>query len=140
MSTCTGCGISISCPDGCGVFCTSDCTDCTQWCEPTTVEAFSQPAAHVEGVLIRIKRKPGTSDIEVAVGSEADKPGSGKHPPGTQFRLCFNDLPLASLARLLGSLHDGKVRVAQARSGDRASGMEVGTLAEIAARYDLIVQ
>jgi hypothetical protein len=96
MSSCGGiCGIEIDCPNGCGVFCTSDCTDCTQWCEPTTLPAFDQASAGGSpGLMIRITRGP-DGGAQVRVGEAANRLDANRrtYAETTAFKLCFNDIP-----------------------------------------------
>ena len=138
MSECGGiCGITINCPNGCGVFCTSDCTDCTQWCEPTTLPAFTEASP---GLLIRITRGA-DGGAQVRVGEEANRLDANRrtYSDDTQFKLCLNDIPRSSLARLIGHMHPRAVRARDGKDEERLSGQAVGTVAEIAAKYDLLV-
>ncbi len=137
MSSCEGCGIHIECPDGCGVFCTSDCTDCTQWCEPTTVEADQGTLA--EGVMTRVNRE--TGDVRIRVGNAVDgtAPELPTYSEDEELRASFDDIPLASVALLLGELLGRTVRAAE-REDERVSGSERGSIAEIAAKYSLVIE
>jgi hypothetical protein len=41
MSTCKACGVAITCPGGCGVFCLSGGEETVAWCEPAEVSLQS---------------------------------------------------------------------------------------------------
>jgi hypothetical protein len=86
---CSGCGISIGCPDGCGVLCTSDCEDCTSWCEPTKVRVAGNGGT--PGVFVRVIKG---AKVQVRVAGEADQPDpdAPKYPASKGFQLSFNDL------------------------------------------------
>ena len=137
MSRCSGCGMDISCPDGCGLFCTSDCSDCTRWCEPTHVREDPVSERRGEGTLIRTNKH--TGEERVIVGSLAELPASDLPPYSDQTDLIvsFNDIPRASVARLLGYLLGRSVRTAPPNEDERISGSYEGTVAEIMARYSL---
>jgi hypothetical protein len=141
MSHCGGiCGIEIDCPGACGVFCTADCRDCTQWCEPTTLPDFDEARAGASpGVLLRITRE--ADGAKVVVGEAANRLSANRrtYPEDTQFKLCFNDIPRASLARLIGNMHPRAVRARDGKAEEKLSGQASGTVAELAAKYDLVV-
>jgi hypothetical protein len=125
MSSCGGiCGIEIDCPNGCGVFCTSDCTDCTQWYEPTTLPAFDEASAgESPGLMIRITRGPG-GGAQVRVGEAANRLDANRrtYAETITFKLCFNDIPRSSLARLIGNMHPRAVRARDGKDEERLSG------------------
>ncbi|MEU1208025.1 hypothetical protein [Nocardia sp. NPDC005825] len=135
MATCSGiCGIEITCPDGCGVLCTSDCEDCTQWCEPTTVETAG--VALPVGVLTRVG-KPG-GNVHVHVGAvDYDEP---RHPADTQFKIQFHDISNEGLARLLSTMSPHSVKAPTSIAAERQSGSGSGTIAELAAQFSLVVE
>jgi hypothetical protein len=58
----------------------------------------------------------------------------------TAFKLCFNDIPRSSLARLIGNMHPRAVRARDGKGEERLSGQSTGTVAELAAQYDLLVE
>ncbi len=78
---------------------------------------------------------------KVVVGEAANRLGANRrtYPEDTQFRLCFNDIPRASLARLIGNMHPRAVRARDGKAEERLSGQATGTVAELAARYELVV-
>jgi hypothetical protein len=132
---CSGCGIDISCPNGCGVFCTSDCGDCTSWCEPAKVEAVG---GETPGVFVRVTK---SGDVKIRVLHAGDKPAADakKYPESMAFQLSFHDLPRASVARLISTMHSRPVRAPKDLESERLSGSATGTVAEIAARFALVV-
>ena len=140
MSSCSGCGIHISCPQGCGVFCASDCSDCTQWCEPTTVREDASSGERGQGTLIRIDRTAG--ETRIRVGSLADLPysDSPRYSEQTELHVCLQDLPRASVARLFGYLLGRTVHTAAEGEDERISGSDRGTIAELVARYSLAIE
>jgi len=135
MADCGGiCDIEISCSDGCGVVCTGECDDCTQWCEPTNVRS-----ARIEGVMIRVNRKSGA--LRVVVGPQPELPDSAmpRYSEQEELRVRFHDLPRSSVARLLGTHLRRTVRVATGEEDERMSGFDEGTVAELAAKYSLVL-
>ena len=144
MATCSGvCGIHIDCGDrGCGILCTSDCTDCTQWCEPTHLPAVSMGGIRSPGVLVRVIEQAEDARVRIWVGEAAERPNADapKHPENTEFRLSFHDLSRAGLARLLSSMHTRPVRSPEGDDAEKLSGTASGTVADLAAKYSLIVE
>lgn len=135
MATCGGsCGIEISCPGGCFVVCTTDCTDCTQGCEPTMVEAFVQ--------MTRIVRKTGDAEIRTKVGAagSALDLGSQKYPDDMEFRVCFHDVSRATIASVLTAMSRRKMRASEVGTTEKLSATETGTVAELAAKYALVLE
>ena len=130
---CSGCGINISCPNGCGVFCTSDCGDCTSWCEPAKVEGL---AGETPGVFVRVTKKGG---VQIRVVHAGDKPAAETYSDSMSFQLSFHDLPRASVARLISTMHSRPVRAPKELESERLSGSATGTVAEIAKKFSLIV-
>jgi hypothetical protein len=110
MATCSACSVTVECNDGCGVVCVDDCGICTFWCEPTTLPADSA----YKGTLVQLVRAAGGTTV-VRVHEDLDKP-IAPHDDDKRFELCFKDLPIASLARLLGSMSKRRVFV----SADKA--------------------
>jgi hypothetical protein len=140
MAHCGGfCGIEIDCPNGCGALCTTDCTDCTQWCEPTTLP---QADTGSPGVMVRVSRQGGEPNVRVIVGENAMKPpvGASRYSANTEFKLSFNDLPRSSLARLLSSMHARPVQAPAGLAAERLSGSATGTIQQIAERFSLVVE
>jgi hypothetical protein len=56
------------------------------------------------------------------------------------LRVSFNDVPRGSLAHSLGNHLRRTVRVAAGNEDERISGSDEGTVAELAAKYSLIVE
>jgi hypothetical protein len=54
MAECTGCGITIICPGGCGQICLSDCTQCWGFCSNASFKEDSarDPLAGSESVKV----------------------------------------------------------------------------------------
>jgi hypothetical protein len=132
MASCGGiCGIEISCPGGCIVFCTSDCSDCTQACEPTTLPAFRE--------MTRITRTADGTQFKTRVGMSDENEASDlkKYPDGTRFRVCFHDVSRTTLASVMSHMHHRKVRAAKEDHKEKISGNETGTIAELAAKFTL---
>jgi hypothetical protein len=140
MAHCGGiCGIELDCPDGCGVFCPSDdCVDCTQWCEPTTVENTS--GFLKEGVMIRVDRSTENLQISVETPDKISDSGLPKYPDTQELSISFHDLPRSSIARLLSHGLGRSVRAVTERQDERISGTDKGTLVELAAKYYLVVE
>ena len=134
MANCSICGTTVHCGNGCGILCTSDCDFCSVWCEPTTL------SARIEGVMTRVNRK--TGDLQIGVGETVELPDADipSYSDQEELRVCFQDLPRASLAHLLGNNLRRAVRAAAGKEDERISGSDEGTVAELAAKYSLIVE
>ena len=134
MATCTACSVTVECNDGCGVMCVDDCGICTFWCEPTTLPADSA----FGGTLVQLVRAADGTTV-VRVHEDLDQP-IAPHEDDKRFELCFKDLPVASLARLLSSMSKRRVRASPDRSGERLSGGGTGTVSELAAKFSLLLE
>jgi len=142
MANCGGiCGINITCSDGCGVVCTVECDDCTQWCEPTTL-AGPSGAPNEDVTIVRVNRDAG--DVRIGVGKPAELPLPDRPRYSSdqeELRVAFNDLPRSSVARLLGHHLGRTVRVAAETTEDeRISDSDEGTVAGLAAKYSLVLE
>jgi len=134
MATCSACSVTVECNDGCGVMCVDDCGTCTFWCEPTTLPADSA----YKGTLVQLVRAAGGTTV-VRVHEDLDKP-IAPHDDDKRFELCFKDLPLASLARLLGSMSKRRVFASADKAEQRLSGGGTGTVSELAAKFSLLLE
>lgn len=145
MAHCTGiCGIDLDCgPLPCGIFCTSDCKDCTQWCgDLPTLPGQNRSETVSPGVLVRVTRPVEGPKVRVRAGDAATQPYADvpQYPDGTEFRLTFNNLSRAALAHLLSSMHTRTIRPIEANAAERISGSATGTVAEIAAKFALVLE
>jgi hypothetical protein len=86
-----------------------------------------------------MRRTPGLAGPQLSIEELNGASDAPKYSADTQFRVCFKDLPRRSLAYLLGSMYDGTLRSSSEKGAERVSGRCVGTLNEIAAKYDLQV-
>ena len=136
MASCGGfCGINISCSGGCGVICTTDCTDCTQWCEPTHVGSLAE--SPTQGTLLRVNRSSGDLHIKVVEPIDSLATDSPTFSDQDEFKICIHDLPLASVARIL-SQHFGRTVNPPAEENDeRISASHTGTMAELVSKFSL---
>ena len=75
----------------------------------------------------------------VRVHEDLDKPIT-PHDDDKRFELCFKDLPLASLARLLGSMSKRRVFASADKAEQRLSGGGTGTVSELAAKFSLLLE
>jgi hypothetical protein len=142
MANCGGiCGIEISCSNGCGVLCTVECDDCTQWCEPATVENPSGPL-NDDVTIVRVNRNTGGVRVEVGKPTELPVPDLPRYSSDQEeLRVAFNDLPRSSVARLLGHHLGRAVRVvAETTEDERISDSDEGTVAELVAKYSLVLE
>mgnify|MGYP001270276883 CR=1 FL=1 len=136
MATCSGiCGITINCGShGCGIFCTTDCSDCTSWCEPTTLPAFDDTA---NGLVVNVARESGEPTVDITfAGIRVQRQYDGLE----EFRLVINDVSLVTLAKVLGSVSPVPVQPpAGINSADRVSGTGTGTVDALAKKFGLVV-
>jgi hypothetical protein len=126
MADCSSCGITLHCGSGCSIFCSADCTLCTVHC------------AHQ--AMISVNRK--TGDMQIGVGTPGELPEleMPSYSDQEHLRVSFNDVPRGSLAHSLGNHLRRTVRVAAGNEDERISGSDEGTVAELAAKYSLIVE
>ena len=130
MPVCGGiCGIEITCPHGCIVFCTTDCTDCTQGCEPTTLGVPLQ--------ITRIIRTDKDIRFETSDTTAEDAPAHAgpAYDDTTDLRFSFQDASRASIAQVLATMSHRKVQVAKGREHERISASGTATLAELAVAH-----
>jgi len=127
MAQCSACDYTLECVAGCGIFCQHGCSDCTLWCEPhTTLTRVFREEGKKARVVVREMGDP-----------IADAP---RYSENEEFQFCFNGLSRDTLAQLLGSMLIRKVRAPADRAAEKISGSGRGTAAELAAKYDLIVE
>jgi hypothetical protein len=86
------------------------------------------------GILVQINKSPGG---QTSVRMHESGKASELYDDDQRFKLCFKDLPLSSLARLLGSMSKRTLRVTPDRAAERQSGSGTGTVAEL---YSLVVE
>jgi hypothetical protein len=93
-------------------------------------------------VSIRGTRQAGNAGVRVRFGEDADKPDADtpRYSGSVEFRLCFNNVSRASLARLLSSMHTRPVRAPGGGGAEKLSGSASGTVADLAAKYALLVE
>jgi histone H3/H4 len=92
------------------------------------------------GVLLRVSKKTGDVQIRVANFDELPKAGAKKYSDQDKVRVCLHELPRASVARLMGYHLRRTVRAAAAKEDERISGSYTGTVAELAARFSLVLE
>jgi hypothetical protein len=140
MARCSCGGVSISCPSGCGCFCTEP-PDCVRWCEPVVVEPFSDRDAMLApgGIVRTVGAADGSQILYLnaeALKVSADSPA---YPAGTRLRGCLHGAKLSSVALVLGALHGVAVSAPADRSALAVDEHVDGTLEEIAAQLGLTV-
>jgi hypothetical protein len=136
MADCSVCGWTVHCAGGCGLICHSNCEHCSYFCSETHLSQQEGTG----GVLIWANRK--TGDLHIGVGTPVELPEleMPSYSDQEEIRLCFHDLPRASLAHLLGNHLGHTVRAAAGEADERISGSDEGTVAELAAKYSLILE
>ena len=142
MSSCSACGHTINCSGGCGFLCTSDCTDCTQWCEPAEVKFDSADAgAASQGGLVRTIKATGER-MQLTLNASVANPSANapRYPSDTPLSLCMQQATLSSLALVLNVMHTATVRAPEGGVDDVVSDEGEYTLEQLAAKHNLIVE
>jgi hypothetical protein len=90
--------------------------------------------------MIRVNKN--TGELRIAVGQPLELPDSDipRYSDQEELRISFYDLPRASVAHLLGNHLRRTVRVAPGKEEERISDSDEGTVAELAAKYSLVLE
>ena len=128
IAICSACGDTVTCgnSDHCTMICSVDCTLCSIYCGPS--------------VILLDNRKTGDRQIGVGTPDELPEFEMPSYSDQEHLRVSFNNVPRGSLAQALGNHLRRSVRVAAENEDERISGSDEGTVAELAAKYSLIVE
>ncbi len=128
IAICSACGITVTCgnTDHCTIICSRDCTFCSIHCG--------------HAVILSNDRKTGDRQIGVGTPDELPEFEMPSYSDQEHLRVSFNNVPRGSLAHALGNHLRRTVRVAAGNEDERISGFDEGTVAELAAKYSLIVE
>jgi hypothetical protein len=90
--------------------------------------------------MMSVNRK--TGDLQIGVGTPGELPEVEwpTYSDQEHLKVSFNNVPCGSLAHSLGNHLGRTVRVAAGNEDELISGSDEGTVAELAAKYSLIVE
>lgn len=91
-------------------------------------------------MVVRAQKQGDGARTRVSVAEGLDQPvGAQRYSEDEEFRVCFNQLSLETLARLLNGMIERQVRVPEDRAAEKITDCTTTSLRGLAEKYSLLI-